>query len=234
MPTQSSGIYGGRDPLDIPAYTFTEAARYLRLPLATVRVWSLGQRYETAAGGKKSQPLIEIADVSALSFRNVIELHVLSSIRRKHRVKMKAVRSALQFLKRQLNIQHPLAAQEMVTDGKDLFIERYGKLVNISSGGQLEMKHVVDAYLARIERDARGLPIRLFPFTRTQLEGAPKSIAMSPTVQFGRPCIAGTGIATSVIAERYHAGESHEKLAEDYEQEIIAIEEAIRIETQAA
>jgi len=119
----------------------------------------------------------------------------------------------------------------MATDGKDLFIEHYGKLVSISQGGQLMMKNIVEMYLSRIERDHAGVPIRLFPFTRPQIdEGAPRLVAMNPEVQFGRPCIAGTGIPTSVIAERYNAGDSVSELAHDYEQQTLAIEEALRYE----
>lgn len=35
--------YVGRDPRDIPAYRFAEAAHYLQMPKATLRAWALGQ-----------------------------------------------------------------------------------------------------------------------------------------------------------------------------------------------
>ena len=46
----------------------------------------------------------------------------------------------------------------------------------------------------------------------------------------GRPVLAGTGIATAVIAERYKAGESTAELAQDYGREQAEIEEAMRCE----
>lgn len=225
-------IYAGRDPLDVPAYTLREVTQCLQVPYATVRAWGMGRSYQAASGRKWARPLIDIADrdTPAVSFRNVVELHVLSAIRRKHRVEMRAIRRAIGYLQRQLHVQHPLADQQMATDGKDLFIQHYGKLVNISRGGQLEMRNVVEAYLSRIERDDAGVPIRLFPFTRTRIEAAPRLVVMNPRVQFGRPCIAGTGIPTSVIAERYVAGDSIRELAQDYGQQGAAIEEALRYE----
>jgi uncharacterized protein (DUF433 family) len=42
--------------------------------------------------------------------------------------------------------------------------------------------------------------------------------------------LAGTGIATTVIAQRYKAGESIAELAEDYGRSTPEIEEAIRCE----
>ena len=225
-------IYAGRDPLDVPAYTLREVTHCLQVPYATVRAWVMGRSYEARSGTRWARPLIDIADsvTPALSFHNVIELHVLSAIRRRHRVEMRAIRRAIGFLRRQLQVRHPLADQQMATDGKDLFIQHYGKLVNISRGGQLEMRNVVETYLSRIERDHAGMPIRLFPFTRTRIEEAPRLVVMNPRVQFGRPCIAGTGIPTSVIAERYIAGDSIHELAQDYGQEGAAIEESLRYE----
>jgi len=200
--------------------------------MATVRAWALGRSYPSAGGKKWARPLIDVADEAtpALSFRNVIELHVLSAIRRRHCVQMPAVRKAIEYVRRQLDVPCPLADQQMATDGKDLFVERYGKLVNISRGGQLEMKSLVEVYLTRIDRNRIGVPIRLFPFTRTRIEEAPRLVAMDPRVQFGRPCIAGTGIPTSIIAERYKAGDSIKALARDYEQQTLKIEESLRYE----
>ena len=228
-------IYAGKDPLETPAYTLTEVARYLQVPQPTVRTWVLGRRYATASGKKFARPLIDIAEKGrpSLCFRNVIELHVLSAIRRRHKVEMSAVRKAIAYLRRSLGVLHPLCDQQMVTDGRDLFIERYGRLLNISRGGQLEMKEIVDEYLSRIERDSVGVPIRLFPFTRSHIEGAPRMVSMNPRIQFGRPCIAGTGIPTSVIAERYKAGDSIRELARDYGQKGQEIEEALRFELEA-
>jgi len=234
-PAQKRDIYGGQDPLDLPAYTLLEAAHCLRIPRATLRAWVLGRSYPSASGQKRAFPLVQIADshTPAISFRNVIELHVLSAIRRTHRVDMSAVRRAIAYLRSQLQVSRPLADQQMATDGKDLFVERYGRLVNISRGGQLEMKSLVEVFLARIDRNPLGVPIRLFPFTRPRIEESPKSVVMDPRIQFGRPCIAGTGIPTSVIAERYMLGDSIAELAEDYAQKTLDIEEALRYELEA-
>ena len=168
-------------------------------------------------------------ETPAVSFRNVVELHVLAALRRKHKIDMPVVPGD------HLPVQAarhtaPLADQQMLTDGKDLFVEQLGKVVNISRDGQLEMRSLMEVYLLRIERDPAGLPVRLFPFTRLRIEDSPRLIVLNPHVQFGRPCIEGTGIPTSVIAERYRAGESFEALAEDYGQPSPSIQEAIRFE----
>jgi uncharacterized protein (DUF433 family) len=169
-----------------------------------------------------------------LSFRDLVELHVLGVARRGHQVKVKQIRSAIEYLRGSFDASHPLSAQQMLTDGKDLFIERFGRLINTSKRGQLEMKELLELYLRRIHRDDAGIPVRLYPFTRDRIEEAPQTVAIDPRIRFGDPCLAGTRIPTSIIMERYRAGDSFQVLAEDYRRPVDEIEEAIRYEERVA
>lgn len=225
------------DPRLVPAYTVAEAAHYLRMPEETLRSWMVGRLYPVAGQSKRSRPLIHLDDPKRqyLSFINLVEAHVLAAIRRRHGVKLPKVRTALDYVKRQFQIDRPLIDQAFQTDGLDLFVERYGDLINASREGQQAMKEIISVYLKRIERDAKGLPIKLYPFTRdTESDVAPRSdprvVVMNPTVSFGRPVIAGTGIPVSSIYERYKAGDSVMGLAQDFRLNTSAIEEAIRCE----
>lgn len=121
-----------------------------------------------------------------------------------------------------------------MTNGVDLFIERYGELINASSGGRKELKAALNAHLERIEPDDKGLAIKLYPFTRSSEVDNPRLVVIDPRIAFGRLTIAGTGIATNVLKERYKAGESMEELAFDCDCDRLSIEEAIRCELSAA
>ena len=220
------------DPRELPAYTISEAAHYLSVPAATIRYWSLGR--------EDYKPLIAVPAKSPalLSFLNLAELHVLAAIRRKHEVKMQNIREAIRYLARHAkhtaDKRHPLVSRDLETDGLDLFTEQYGQLINISRAGQTAMRDVISAALRRIDRDPRGIPVKLYPFTRAALEDAPAMVVIDPSLSAGRPVIAGTGLATQVIAERYKAGESVRDLARDYQRKAAEIEEAIRCELQTA
>jgi uncharacterized protein (DUF433 family) len=133
-----------------------------------------------------------------------------------------------------MKVEHPLASQAMVTDGVDLFVQRYAQLINVSKEGQLAMSEVLDAYLRRVEWDQAGFAIRLYPFTRKRELDEPKAIVIDPEVSFGKPVLVDTGIPTATVAERYKAGESVDELAEDYDLKRVQIEEAIRCELRAA
>lgn len=130
--------------------------------------------------------------------------------------------------------RHPLISRELETDGLDLFIERYGKLINISKSGQTAMRQIIAGALRRLDRDPTGVPIKLYPFTRNAVDETPTMVVINPAVSAERPVIAGTGLVTQLIAERYKAGESINDLANDYERGTEEIEEAIRCELQAA
>lgn len=236
MPSRQVDIYGGKSPEDVPSYGISQAAHYLRLPPATIRSWTVGRSYPRGSGKATFDPLVSIADPDGrlLSFRNLAELHVLSAIRQKHKVKLQAVRKAIDFLSVRFGSRHPLLHEGMLTDGKHLFIEKYGNVLNISQDGQLEIKAIIDIYLDRIDRSPLGVPLRLFPITRPDYRESPKIVSIDPRVRYGRPCIGSTGIPTTIIAERFEAGDPILLLAEDYGRERAEIEEAVRYESRIA
>jgi uncharacterized protein (DUF433 family) len=178
------------------------------------------------------KPVIEPAAKSpaVLSFINLIEAHVLAAIRRKHHVDIPEVRRAITALKREFRSPHPLAHHKFETNGVDLFVERCRPLVSVSADAQPAVRHLLKVHLRRIERDERGLPVRLYPFTRANRTEQPKDIVIDPFISFGKALIAGTGVSTDVVAERFKAGESADKLADDYGCNREKIEEAIRCE----
>ncbi len=224
--------------VNAPAYTASEAARFLHLPSATVRAWSFGQRYKprSGSGWKRFEAVIEAAapDAGYLSFVNLVELHVLGAIRRVHSVPLPKVRSALEYVLRQLKSKHPLADQDFQTDGLSLFVEKFGQIINASQGGQVAIRPVIEAHLRRIERDSAGIPVRLYPFSRKGEYEQPAVIVIDPTLAFGKPVLRHTGIPTAILAERFEAGESLQSLASDYGKPLSEIEEALRYERQAA
>ena len=232
-----NNLYGGLDPRNIPTYSVDNVARYLRIPACTIRSWTIGYSYPVKDGSSFFRPLINLHEAKRpllLSFTNLVEVHVLRAIRQHHKIQLNKVREALDFVDERFQVSHPLANEDFRTNGVDLFIERYGELINASSGGRKELKEALNAHLERIEPDDKGLAIKLYPFTHSSEVNNPRLVVIDPRIAFGRLTIAGTGIATSVLKERYKAGESIEELAFDYDCDRLSIEEAIRFELPAA
>jgi uncharacterized protein (DUF433 family) len=211
------------DAMEVPVYGLTEAAQYLRVPLNTLRYW--------VQGGGSVSPVIRLAgsDPSRLSFANLLECYMLSSLRGIYDVRLPKVRRALMTLGKYVKHRHPLIDQVFQTDRRDLFIEHLGDIVNLSRGGQLEIRGMMDLYWERVERDPSGLR-KLYPFVMGRTSNEPRLILINPAVGFGKPVIAGTGISTAVVSSRFNARESVPDLASEYGVAPKQIEEAIRWE----
>ena len=236
-------IYGA-DPRELPLYGFADTARYLKLHINTLRSWVYGRNYLAENETRKSPPVIQLPDKNKqlLSFMNLVEVHVLSAITRVHKVQFRKVRLALEYLEEKSSSNHPLADTEFWTDEFDLFVEKSGDLIRVSRDGQMVMQAVIEQYLLRVDRDVDLSAFRIYPFSKeilfsslnekpkSILEKAPKNISIDPLVAFGRPTIAGTGVATNVISGRFKGGEKIENLAKDYEITETQVQEAIEYE----
>lgn len=229
---QQINIYGGRDPRDIPAYTVSQVSRYLGVPVATIRSWIFGTTYRTKEGKKLFQPLIKLPEprLRVLSFTNLIEVHVLRSIRTVHGVTLDRIRKAIFNLETDFTAIHPLAKIDIHTDGLDLFVQSLGTFINASENNQVVIRELIESHLRRIERDEQRLARWIYPFTRTGNLDAPRLIVINPRIAFGRPILEGTNISTDVVVSRYKAGESIAQLSTDYRCDRAKIEEAIRCE----
>lgn len=222
------------DPRDQPAYGLAEAARYLKLPPATLRAWTFGRRYPTTQGAGHFRPLIRPASSRPplLSFTNLIEAHVLRALRTEHGVPVQAVRAAVRFAERKLSIDRLLLSPELRAEAGRIFLDRYGELINLSNSGQLAMRQVLNTHLKRVEWQDR-FPIRLHPFVMGDAIDSEMPIAIDPRIAFGRPIVASRGVSTAAIVGRIDAGELVADVAADYDLSQKDVEHAVLYERAA-
>lgn len=206
------------DPREQPAYPLSEAARYLRVPAATLRAWTLGRAYPTSRGGGQFKPLIRPAqgEPPALSFSNLIEAHVLRALRTEHGVPLVELRQAVEFAERELGIQRLLLRPDLRSKAGQVFLSRYGQLINLSASGQLAMREVLEQHLSRVTWDRAKFPIRLHPFVQASTDADSRAITIDPTIAFGRPILSDGGVSTATIVARIDAGERPADIAADY------------------
>ena len=76
-----------KQAMETPIYGISEAAQYLRVPLTTLTYWVKEGR----------SPLLKLASAAPprLSFNNLLECHVLSSLRSIYDVRIPKVRKAV-------------------------------------------------------------------------------------------------------------------------------------------
>jgi uncharacterized protein (DUF433 family) len=218
-----------------PAYTLAEAARYLKVASATLRSWVVGRPYPKGDGVAHFQPLIRPAShpPAILSFWNLIEAHVLRSLRTDHGVSIKALREAVAYAEKTLEVESLLRSKELRTDAGRVFLDRYGELIELSASGQLAMRRIFDEHLKRVEWDEWQFPVRLYPFVSSEMQSSERPIAIDAKIAFGRPVVLRMGITTATIAERIDAGEKVAELAADYGLSEAEIEQAVLYERAA-
>lgn len=223
------------DILQTPIYSISEAARYVRLPAATLRSWVCGRPYSRRDGQAFFAPLIALPEPSSnlLSFANLVEAHVLRALREEHTVSVQAVRDALQYAQNEFGIDRLLLRQELRTAAGDLFLECYGKLINLSRSGQIAMKTIWEGHLKRVEWDNNvDLPSRLYPIL-PDIEGS-RTVVIDARIAFGRPVLKRCSVSTAVIADRIDAGEEIDDLMNDYGLTKEEIQAAVVYERHAA
>ena len=219
------------DPREFPRYEITETAGYLGMSLKTLQSWVKGRHYPTNAGNRFFSPLVKLKSPGKLSFFNLVEIHLLLSTRKKHRITMPAIREAIDYINTEFPSDHPLLSEQFLTDGKDLFVRKLEQTINITKRGQLGIGPILDLYLQRIDRDRTGLPIRLFPVRMDWdrlYDEPPRVIVINPKVSSGRPVVQGTGVVTTIVNSRFRSGEGIEELSQDYGLKPAQIEEVIR------
>ena len=219
---------------DQPAYSLAEAARYLKLPAATLRSWVVGRAYPKGESVATFRPLLKPArkHPPLLSFYNLIEAHVLRSLRTEHGVAIRELRRAITYAERTLKIERLLLNKDLRTHAGEVFLDEYGKLISLSTSGQIAMRRMLEEHLKRVEWDQWQFPVRLYPYVSAE-PTTERPIAIDPDIAFGRPVVIRAGVSTEAIAGRIDAGETVEALAEDYDLKPEEIEEAVLYERAA-
>lgn len=210
MTNIAQSIYRGNDPRDLPAYEIVEAARYLQVPYFTLNNWFRPITVETDRG-YSARPLIQRPPNSRkMSFRNLVEAHVVKAISLHHKIPVPEIRRAIEYAEKKEQIPNLLTHEKLQIGAGQLFVEKFGELISLGRGGQLAMKKVLEKYLQRIEYDEEWA-VRFYPFIQGYDSTA---VSISPRVSFGKPIVGG--ITTYMIAERFELGEEEDVIATDY------------------
>jgi uncharacterized protein (DUF433 family) len=198
-----------------PNYSFFEAAHYLRLKPQEIRRWV-------------HEGVIRASHVG-LSFQNILELHILKGLRKETGLPMQRIRSALQEYSQTENMPHPLLDRRLETDGLHLFLHDGEDYLNLNRARQMGLPQILATYLKRIDRLENGEMV-YFPFISSEDADEPRTIQMTPSIAFGRPVLAKTGIAADVIVGRFRARDTISDLAEEYGVSPAMIEDCVRWE----
>ena len=193
----------------LPAYTYAEAGRYARTSPANVRRWF---RNPSRRGAVLS-PLPE----AGRSYIQLIEVRFVATMRARG-IKLDELRRARAYIRKELQVEHPFAHVRFKKTGINLLLESLADFEGLDDddlvlapglGGQLGMRQLLEGVITELDYD-HEIAVRWYP------RGRQEPIIIDPRMSFGRPTVVGTGIPTTVLYHRYHAGDSKEFLADDF------------------
>src|SRR2546430_16885229 len=117
---------GGWAPEDEePAYSVADAARFLHLPYSTLQFWVKGKHYTTVGGHRQAVPVIPLPVPGFLSFRNLVEAHLLRGLRRHERITLPKLRQAMVRVRDEFGIDRLLSHPQLAAAPGALFLDLY-------------------------------------------------------------------------------------------------------------
>jgi hypothetical protein len=176
-------------------YSVADAARYARMPPATIRGWFFPK------GGRQPIRRGDIASAKALSFLDFVEALAVRSLRVDYKVSLCAIRQAMDVAQTRLGVDHIFARREHqihIDSSKALHITLGGEVDPIQISGKLpgqqSSRACLEIYMKDLEFDEAGLA-RLY--TAFRFGGA--RVVMNPAFNFGEPVMRESGYPALVL-----------------------------------
>jgi uncharacterized protein (DUF433 family) len=180
-------------------------------------------------------PERSIERTPGISFLELIEIVVVAQFRRGRRpIELDRLRRAHAFARERFGLPYPFASLSLREFGGHVLhdfdiADPHGPALALDLGGQWAIPGFVTRVLDSVDfSPSDRMAERWFP------AGRDKPIVLDPRRGAGRLTVVGTGVTIDTIYQRFLAGESIELLADDYDLEDAAIQEAIRYADRTA
>lgn len=216
------------DALGLGIYTFSEAGRLTGLGSQRVRSWFEDR---TSAGKLRGRGRVFQSHFGSdvISFLDLIEVLVAGHMREMG-ISLGAVRKAYAALGAYLHTQHPFSHQDLLTDGRKLFVylekesQSRAELIEIA-GQQHAIPQVLLPYLQRLDYDRVSRLARQWNIE--------DGIVIDPARALGKPIVRASAMPTAVLAAAWRAnGEDADRVADWYGVSPADVEAAVRFECQ--
>jgi uncharacterized protein (DUF433 family) len=211
-------------------YSFPEVARYLDIPIRTLRSWFNPRRGKDAL--LKGQIAKTIEEGAWLNFHDFIQAYAVKALIDAG-VNPRHIREAIFEAKEKYGLPYPLSMRghvvyadrrvHVLPPGETNPAELTGKIK-----GQKSFMPIIKNYIKRIEFDEKGMANLFVVYEKKFSDGIRKRVIMEPHVNFGEPTVEGTGYRVSTLRDALEAEGSREAVVKFYEVEdrdvIIAVE----------
>jgi uncharacterized protein (DUF433 family) len=208
----------------VPLYTLRDVAAFVGMPESTLGTWANGYERRPAGrspvvGGPVITRFTGLGHGPSVPFISLAEAMSLAALRRKEGTPLPQVRRVVDYVERELGLEHALASQDLYLVGAT-FVYDFAKtrgnaelmdLVEVVNG-QAVWTELVREYLINVAWDTGGWPERIrLPRYRIA------DIAVDPYHGSGSPYFAANGVSVASIVGRARGGDSDRPLARDYD-----------------
>ncbi len=194
-----------------PLYTLTDTDRLARVSRGTAKRWLWGGELSTRPQTATFLDLVEIIVVGKLKQRGF---------------PLSLIRHIEQTTRQWLGVERPLVSTQFLVGGSDIFIKVENQLIEVGRHrGQTVWQEVLAPFLKDLDYH-EGLASAWWP------RGHQGYVQVSPHFGYGFPVIAGSGVRTEILRERYVANDPIDLIAQDFRLDPLAVEAALRYELQ--
>ncbi len=208
-------------------YEVPEAARYIA---ATTTLFSRQLKHISSRNLllwiKTGLALPTLSNIPAremvITFEDMISMRIIALLRAAG-ISFPKIKEAEKYLRKLTGNPRPFATEQIWIGYTHIFSEFEAFIVAASKSGQMGMDF--------IKEDLKSVHGLTFNERHVASTWAPyRDILLSPSIQFGRPCIAGTRIPTKTLANMVRAGDAIEFVAESYGLEMNKVKHAFEWE----
>jgi uncharacterized protein (DUF433 family)/DNA-binding transcriptional MerR regulator len=222
--------------LGVGLYSLSEAARLLHINAKTLRRWAEGYPFIIGGEAHASAPILrrdlsEVDGEPVLTFHDLLELYMVKLFRDAG-VSLQTIRAASEKAAAMYHTDHPFAIKQFETDGRAIFatLQDHGvegvprpTLLQDLNLSQMVMDSIARPFFKKIEYQDFE-PLRYWP------NGRDRHIVLDPKRSFGKPIDARSGVSTAVLYAMARSGETVRSIADWYDVDVEAVEEAVAFE----
>ena len=202
-----------------PLYMLSDVDRLARVSRGTAKRWLWGYGQYQAVSGSSSH------GYSAASFLDLVEVIAIGKLKQRG-FPLPLIRQIVQYTQQLLGMERPLISAQFRIAGRDIFIEVEDRLIEVGRHrGQTAWHEVLAPFLEDLDY-TQDLASTWWP------RGHAGHIQVSPYFGYGFPVIAGYGVRTEIIRERYVANDPIDVIAKDFRLSPLLVEAALRFELE--
>jgi uncharacterized protein (DUF433 family) len=212
-----------------PLYTYADTDRLAGVSRGTAKRWLTGSEYVDPSGQHVVRPPVTAVpeERAAASFLDLVEVIAIGRLKRAG-FSLRRIREIVDHSQSFLGVHRPLTTLKFRTDGREIFVDRGEILLEV--GGRESTQawaEFLGPFLEELDY-ADEIARRWWPLGR----GA--RVVIDPAYGFGFPVVAGSGVRTEIILERFEAGDPNEQIAADFNLDPLDVTRALQFEQKLA